>query len=227
MVSEVRVSGALMLTGLHESAKGRQVARGDDTSVGDGGVEFLVASSRALSVAGSVRRRHRAGGFACLHTQLPGPGPDGPHAVAEFETAGGRGAPGSRRAELRRKSITEVALRVPGGRERNAHAPAAEREQDGFEVAGPRGQLVDPRTGRGGQFARSMTPRPSSSRSRSATTLELGYICLSITRGGRRDLRPRRSCRQGKPGGVLAESCSEAAWLADGRCRIRAAGRSR
>ena len=54
MVSEVRVSGALLLTGLHESAKGRQVARGDDTSVGDGGVEFLVASSRALSVAGSV-----------------------------------------------------------------------------------------------------------------------------------------------------------------------------
>jgi hypothetical protein len=54
MVSEVRVSGALMLTGLHESANGRQVARGDDTSVGDGGVEFLVASSRALSVAGSV-----------------------------------------------------------------------------------------------------------------------------------------------------------------------------
>lgn len=31
------------------------------------------------------------------------------------------------------------------------HAPVAEREQDRLEVSPPRGQLVHPRTGRGGQ----------------------------------------------------------------------------
>jgi hypothetical protein len=82
---------------LHEPAKDRQVARGDDASVGDGSVKFLGGLEQGVERCGvGAKGGVRAGWFAWLHTQLSSLGPDGPHAVAEFETAGGRGCAGIR-----------------------------------------------------------------------------------------------------------------------------------
>lgn len=135
--AEVRLLGGCGGCGdrLDESAKGRQVARCVDGSVGHGVVEVGGGGEQGVESDGvGTGRGVRVGGFAWLDVQPAGLGLDGPHPVAELKTARAR-------------------RRVGGGP--------------------PLGSSYTQDAAGAGSLRRWMTPRLSSSRSRSATRFEL------------------------------------------------------